>query len=576
MTRPDGGDLLARTLSDAGVTRAFGVHGGHLDAFLVGCVRHGIALTDTRHEAAAVNAADGYARTTGALGVAFATASSGFSNALAGLTHAFADRTPLLLITSSPPLRDAESNVLQGSIDQVALARPAAKWTHRVTVTEEIPHLVSYAIRVALAGAPGPVVLDLPIDVLFRPVREELVHTGGGARLAAPPAPAPGALAEAAAILRDAERPVVIAGRGAHRPGTPPLLQRFAERTGIPVFTQTTQFGAMPADHPLNGYGATNLGALAAAGGPPPDAVLMLGARFGMFTGGRSGSLVAPDAKVVQVDTDAAEIGHIRGFDVGITADCGETLAALLAAVSADPAAWPDRTEWARTATAVARTEPPFAAEPAEVGGRPHPYHALREVARAVGPGATFVIDGGEAGSWAQAVLPDARPYRMLYANGYLGFLGVGAGMAIGTAVADPGRRVVLVVGDGAAGFHLGEIDTMVRHDLPILTVVVNNAAWGMSIHGQDLVYGKEGQVISELADTDYHRAASGLGARGERAATVAEIAPAVARLLGDDGPACLNLIVSGEVVHPVTPMMVGDTTATDEVVVPYYDNVAK
>lgn len=573
MARPDGGDLLARTLHEAGVTAAFGVHGGHLDAFLVGCVRHGIRLVDTRHEAAAVNAADGFARTTGELGVAFATASSGFSNALAGLTHAYADRTPLLLITSSPPLRDAEANVLQGSIDQVALARPAAKWTHKVTVAEEIPHLVSYAIRTARAGAPGPVVLDIPIDVLFRPVKEAQVHTGGGAGLAAPPAPAPAALAEAAAILREAARPVIIAGRGVSRPGSAELLVRFAERTGIPVFHHTTQSGAMPADHPLYGYGATSLGALAAAGGPAPDAVLMLGARFGMFTGGRSGSFIPRDAKVIHVDTDASEIGKVRAFDVGLTADCGETLAALLAAFPEGGA--PDRTEWARVATSVARAESPFAAAPAEVDGRLHPYHALREVARAVGPGATYVIDGGEAGSWAQMVLPEARPHRMLYANGYLGFLGTGAGIAMGAAVADPGRRVVLVVGDGTAGFHLQEYDTMVRHDLPVLTVVVNNAAWGMSVHGQDLVYGKEGQIISSLADTDYHRAAAGLGARGEKASTLGDIGPAVARLLEDDGPGCLNLAVSGEVVHPVTPLMVGDTKATDQIVVPYYDNVA-
>jgi len=572
MVRPDGGDLLARTLKDAGVTAAFGVHGGHLDAFLVGCVRHGIRLVDTRHEAAAVNAADGHARQTGGLGVAFATAASGFSNALAGLTHAYADRTPLLLITSSPPLRDAEANVLQGCLDQPALASPAAKWTHKVTVAEEIPHLVSYAIRTALAGAPGPVVLDFPIDVLFRPVKEEHVHTGGGPRMAAPPAPAPSALAEAVAILRDAERPAIIAGAGAHRPGVSGPLVEFAERSGIPVFAQRTRFGAMPADHPLNGYMASNLGVLAATGGPAPDAVLMLGARFGMFNGGRDGTVVPLDAKVVHVDTDASEIGHVRPFDVGLTADCGETLRALLGA----DVAWPDRTEWARTATSLVRAESMFAAAPEEVGGRPHPYHALREVVRAVGPDATYVVDGGEAGSWAYELLPDAKPRGVVYANGYLGFLGVGAGIAMGVAVADPGRRIVLIVGDGAAGFHLQEFDTMVRHDLPILTVVVNNAAWGMSIHGQDIVYGKEGQIISELADSDYHRAAAGLGARGERAATLAEIGPAVARLLDDDGPACLNLSVSGEVVHPVTPLMVGDTSAKDAIVVPYYDNVAQ
>lgn len=396
MTESDGGDLLARTLVNAGVRAAFGVHGGHLDAFFVGCVRHGVTLVDTRHEAAAVNAADGYARTTGGLGVAFATAGSGFSNALAGLTHAFADRTPLLLITSSPPLRDAEANVLQGSLDQVALARPAAKWTHKITVAEEIPHLVSYAIRIARAGAPGPVVLDIPVDVLFRPVDVTRVHHGGGVQLAAPPAPAPSAVAEAITVLREAQRPVIIAGSGTRGPGTGDLLVRFAEHTGIPVFNHATRFGAMPADHSLNGYGAANLGALRAAGGSATDAVLLLGARFGMFLGGRGGDVVPLDATVVQVDTDASEIGHLRGFDVGITADCGQALAAFLAA--AEDVAWPDRAEWAGTAVSVCWAEPPFAAQPGEMNGRLHPYHALREVARALEADTTLVIDGVRPG----------------------------------------------------------------------------------------------------------------------------------------------------------------------------------
>jgi thiamine pyrophosphate-dependent acetolactate synthase large subunit-like protein len=136
MPRPrstDGGELVARTLQQFGVEVAFGLHGGHLDSLLVGLHRNHIRLVDTRHEAVAVNAADGYARATGRLGVAFATAASGYSNAIAGLATAYADRSPFLLLTSSPPLRDAEQNALQGSIDQIAMANPLTKWAHRVT-----------------------------------------------------------------------------------------------------------------------------------------------------------------------------------------------------------------------------------------------------------------------------------------------------------------------------------------------------------------------------------------------------------------------------------------------------------
>jgi len=575
MTIANGGDLLAATLADAGVDVAFGLHGGHLDSFLVGCESHGIKLIDTRHEAVAVNAADGYSRVAGRLGVAFATASSGFSNALAGLAHAYADRSPVLLITTSPPLRDAESNVMQSFLDESALARPMSKWTHKVTVAEEIPHLVSYAIRVATSGAPGPVVLDIPIDVLFRPVAPDYINYGGGTRRPAPPAPAPAALSEAIDALRRAERPAIIAGAGVSRSTeTSELLTRFADLTGIPVFSQRGQTGVLPHDHPLNGYYASSLASLRQYGTPAPDVVLMLGARFGMMLGGRGGGVVPLDATIIQVDTDGSEIGHVRPFDIGITADCGETLRAFLDSGADVP--WPDRSEWAALATTPGRAEPGFADEPDSVNGRMHPYHALRELARSLPADTTIVIDGGEAGSWMAAALPQARSRRAVYGTGYLGFLGVGPGLAIGAAVAEPGRQVVLVVGDGAHGFHLQEFDTMARHELPILTVVVNNAVWGMSIHGQDLVYGKEGRLISELRDTNYEQAAIGLGANGVRARTLDEIAPAVAALTADGGPGCLNLSVSGEVVHPVTPMMVGDTSAQDQIVIPYYDNLPK
>src|SRR5262245_57451728 len=291
MPRPrtvDGGELVARTLKEFGVEVAFGLHAGHLDSLLVGFRRNGIRLVDTRHEAVAVNAADGYARVSGTFGVAFATAASGYSNAIAGLATAYADRSPVLVLTSSPPLRDAEQNALQGSVDQIAMAAAVSKWAHRVTIVEEIPSLLSFAIRKALAGPPGPVVLDLPIDVLFRPADEARIDRGGGTRIAAPPAPASDAVREALALLRAAERPAIIAGGGVRGARASELLVAFAERSGIPVFNQITGFGAMPADHPLNGFAAGHLGVLQAIHGMGPDVVLLLGARRGMFLGGRS------------------------------------------------------------------------------------------------------------------------------------------------------------------------------------------------------------------------------------------------------------------------------------------------
>jgi len=576
MPRPrtvDGGELVARTLKEFGVEVAFGLHGGHLDSLLIGLRRNGIRLIDTRHEAVAVNAADGYARATGRLGVAFATAASGYSNAIAGLATAYADRSPLLLLTSSPPLRDAEQNALQGSIDQVAMANPLSKWAHRVTVVEEIPSLVSFAIRKALAGAPGPVVLDIPIDVLFGPAEESRIDYGGGARIASPPAPSPAAVNDALSLLRKAARPVIIAGGGVRGSAASELLVAFAERSGIPVFNQQTSFGAMPADHPLNAFSAANLAILQMVDGKGPDVVLLLGARRGMFLGGRSSAIVPPGAKVVQVDVDASEIGRFRPFDIGITADSAETLRAFL---GADAERWPDRRGWAEAAVMIHRHERAFASEPTIVNGRLHPFHALRETLRALEPGATLIVDGGEMGSWVGESAHEARPKRIIGFGGYLGFLGIGFGVAIGAQIADPTSRVILLMGDGAFGLHLQELETMARHGLPIVTVVVNNMCWGMSIHGQQAVYGNEAGIVSKLADSDYDVAARGLGAAGERVSRIEDVGPAIRRALDSRKPTCINLTVSGEVTHPITPMMVGYTDDPNMIVIPYYDNVPR
>ena len=565
-----GGELLAATLAAHGVEVAFGLHGGHLDALLVASRDLGIRLVDTRHEAAAVNAADGYARSTGRIGVAFATAGAGFTNALAGLGVAFADRSPLLLLTSSPPQREVETNALQGFLDQTAIANPLTKWAHRVTTPSEIPRLVGLAVRTARTGVPGPVVLDLPVDVLFRSVRLD-GPPQPDVRMPYSPAPAPEAVAEAVEMLRGARRPAVIAGGGLRGIAPSTALTAFADRARMPVFHPGMIVGAMPADHPLNAWSARGLGTLVGEG-RGPDAVLMIGSRFGFYLGGRGGGTVPLDAAVVQVDLDGAEIGRIRPADVGIVADATRTLRALTEAWGpTDESA--ERAEWLATATGVHARPSPFADEPEHVKGRLHPYHGVRAALRALDPGATLVVDGGEISAWVTMAMAEARPRRAI-GCGYMGHLGSTPGLAIGAQVAEPDRRVVLLIGDGGAGFHIQEFDTMVRHGLPIVTIVVNNESWGMSLHGQQLLYGPETEVVTGLADTDFDRVASGFGVYGVRVDSLAEVAPTVRAALDHGGPACVNLAVSGEIAHPVTASMLG-AAGQGGTVIPYYENLS-
>ena len=191
MATVNAGQLLARTLAEADIADVFALHGGHLDTFLQGCREHGVRLIDTRHEATAGHAAEAYARTTGRVGVCAVTAGPGFTNAFTALANAYLDAVPIVVLTSSPPLREAERNVLQGGFDQLAAAAAVTKWAHRVTHPERVPELLALALRTAYGGKPGPVLLEVPIDVFFTPVDERLVPRPTGFAVERPARPPP-------------------------------------------------------------------------------------------------------------------------------------------------------------------------------------------------------------------------------------------------------------------------------------------------------------------------------------------------------------------------------------------------
>jgi acetolactate synthase-1/2/3 large subunit len=302
-----------------------------------------------------------------------------------------------------------------------------------------------------------------------------------------------------------------------------------------------------------------------------PDLVILLGARLGLFLGGRSGAIVPDNARVVQICSDASEIGRLRDVDLAIEADCAEALGATLAAAGAEGFAdygdWPARSVAAKTL--FARAYPDH-----DAPGGVHPYHAAAAVAEAGGPGAVYVMDGGEAASWAGACIKPDGPGRVL-SHGYLGCLGTGPGFAIGAQLAHPDRRVIQVTGDGAMGFHIQEFDTMVRHKLPIVTVVMNNQVWGMSIHGQQIMFGQNYSVITRLGITRYADIAGAFGCHGERVETYDQIAPAMQRALKSGKPALIEIMTDPDVIHPITLSMLGQAAeSSKDVVIPYYENI--
>ena len=370
-------------------------------------------------------------------------------------------------------------------------------------------------------------------------------------------------------------------GGGAWFSGCAKELRELAELTRIPVFSNGKAQGMVPASHLLSGRSFANL-AVAAQTGMEADCVLLLGARLGLFT--RGGRLIPPGARLIQVDIAAEEIGRNRRVDLGVAADCRETLHALLD--SAWHLFWPEREAWlehvhrARDAHRIA-----YADALARETGPVHPYRLVTEIARALPAGAIVAADGGETSTWMEMAAEVDGGGRWM-SHGYLGCLGTGLPFAIAAKVAHPDRPVLCVIGDGSVGLNFAEFDTMVRHGLPIVTVINNDQLWGMSAHGQDLIYGPGRRVVTELGPVRYDLAAAGFGCHGEYVVEPGELAPALERAFRSGRPACVNVMTDGSVVSPVTIAMVGQarpeetvkskeaTGGRERVQLPYYDDL--
>ena len=543
----NGGEMVARMLQSEGIEHVFALHGGHVDPIFQACRVRGIRIIDTRHEQAAGHMADGWARATGKIGVAVVTAGPGVTDIVTAVANAYVDCVPMLIIGGRHPVVEEEMLPLQ-ELHGLPLMEPITKWSRVIREPTRIPEYIGMAFRQATTGRPGPVFLEIPADVLAIRVEEEHVAFPHASRLELRPAPSPAAVKQALAVLRQAERPVILAGRGVWFAGAAEALRDFVSLTGIPVCANGMTRGAVREDSDLGlgGFMVAGRG-LAAAGGP--DAVLLLGGRLGMFTGGRR-SIIPADAKVIQVDIEAEEIGRGRDIDVGIVADCGEALRALTKEAEQHElppyGAWVQRLGQGRSG--VAR----LFADALEPDRLPiHPYRLAHDVAAHMAKEGVLVVDGGETFVWGELALTALRPGRYL-GHGYLGCLGTGLPFGLAAQLAHPEERVLVLTGDGSVGLNFTEFDTAVRHQLPIVVVVNNDQAWGMCKHEQVVRFGESGIVATELGPTRYERAAEAFGAYGELVEDPADIIPAVERAFASGRPACVNVMTDPNVISPL------------------------
>lgn len=536
-----GGELVVRTLLQANVKNIFGIHGAHLETIFQSCLDRHIPITDTRHEVAAGHAAEGYARATRSFGVAMATAGPGFTNIITSIANAYLDRTPVLYITGSAGLAQAETNTLQAGLDQVAVVTPITKWAHRITVAQDIPRLVAHGVRLATSNPTGPVLLDMPMDVLGAQIDENSVAIPEKVVIHSRSSPDASEIDEALKLLAGAARPVIMIGPGAYFSGAEEELRAFAEATGTPVYSDFQAHGLLPSNHPLYG-GTFHKMADLSAPDQRPDLVLALGVRFGLFTLGMSDMVVPLAAKIVHVEIDPKEIGRLRQVAVGIVADPRETLHAMNARAKSQK--WPDRSRWQQT-VANAKVERCKRAQP-DLNRTTTPIHPLQAVSAIVDniPENTIVIgDGAEAYHWMNEVIRQNTPGSYI-THGFLGAVGMGLGLSIGAQIANPDRPVLCLVGDGAIGFTIAEFDTMMRHQLPIVVAVMNNHSWAASQHFQEIVSGKSRLTGTELRDAKYHEVAAAFGCHAQRVTEIQELGPAIKAAFASGKPACINVAI--------------------------------
>jgi acetolactate synthase-1/2/3 large subunit len=535
-----GAHVLAQTLERLGVVEVFTIAGDHVLPLLDVMADGPFRFIDTRHESAAAHMADAFCRISGRPGVVIST-TPGFANVVPALANALHAEAPMLSISGSAPLSQLGRGAMQ-EIDQVGMARPVTKLSAMVTDPRRIPDTVAHALRVALSGRRGPVHLTVPVDV-----QQAQVDGSGLDYLPLLPPPATRAnqtgVRRAVELLAEAQRPVAIAGSAAAYGRSGEALARFAEVTRTPVMTEGDARGLMPDDHPWCG-GFYDLGLNRAAKlVPEADLVVLVGRRQDLTMGYAMPPTIGSSAKIVQIDPDAGEIGRNRAVDAGLLGDVDTVLGQLADEASGRPPdSWPDRSGWLER-MAVERREMDAWLESLDENTVPmHAMSIFKELRPLLSEADGVAFDGGDFCHFGRAYLSATSPLTRLYFSTF-GMLGASMGTVFAMKLARPESKAVLVTGDGAFGFNAMELDTAVRHDIPITVIVGNDAAWGIDRQIQLGAYGRV--VATDLLPTRYDLVAEGLGAVGFHVTKREELGPALRSALASGRPTVVNVEIS-------------------------------
>ncbi len=514
MAEMSGGQAVVELLKAERVRHIFGIVGSSfLDVLDALYDDRSVAYVNVRHEQGAAFMADGLARVTGSPAVCLVTSGPGAINLLTGIAGAYVAHSPVVAIAGGPLLGHYHRDAFQ-EFDLISMFRPVTKLSVQVNRPDRIPEILRHALRTAMTGRRGPVFVDIPRDVLNDQVVRVEADPPSGYRPAHPQPPHPEAIRDAVRWLGQAARPLLLVGGGVTWAGAGELVVRLSARHALPIVTAYGRNDAVPNDDPLY------IGPLGRAGAPEAaeacrraDLLLVLGSRLGHFTTYYDDRYIRPGTRIVQIDIDGREIGRTYPVVLGIQADAGEALAALLAALAGEPVP-PSREAWRREAQALrAARQARLAAEERLCTLPIKPQRVYAELRRALPPETIVTLDAGAAPAYGYDRLAFARPRTFLTPLD-LGGLGFAFPAALGAKLGRPEAPVLAVHGDGGFLMNAQELETAVRHGIAAAVLVINNNCWGSEKAYQKHFYG--GRYIgADITNPRFDRYAELFGARG-------------------------------------------------------------
>ncbi len=551
----NGAELLTRELEAQGVDIVFGYPGGAIMPVYDALVDSRLAHVLTRHEQGAALAANGYARVTGRAGVCLATSGPGATNLVTGIADAFLDSVPLVAITGQVPSPAMGTDAFQ-EVDTIGITMPIVKHSWVVRDVRDLRDIVRRAFVIATSGRPGPVVIDLPKDVAVRAVAEfpELrPATAREPRIDV--APDDEALKQAIDLLTTANRPVVLAGAGVALSGCVDAFRAFASDYRAPVVTTLHGVGVLPTGDELllgmlgmHGTKAANLAV------QESDLLVCMGVRFDDRATGRLDEF-APDAAVVHVDIDPAEIGKRRRPTVALQGDLGAVLHRFVAGSPA-PESWLARCDARRREHAWRYGAP---------GEGVHAPRLIRDLTEAT-RGATIACDVGQHQMWVAQHGVFERPEHHLTSGG-LGTMGFGIPAAIGAQFAQPDGSVIVFTGDGSFMMNVQELATIRRYDLPVKIVLLDNSCLGLVRQWQECFFDRRYSAIDLSDNPDFSAVAASFGIPTLRVTRDGEVADAVRRIHRSTGPLLVWVTIDArENVWPLVPPDLANDRMLEEV----------